>query len=185
MDEMRTMMAIALNSRATTAPPMTRAEIKAAGDQLIAAKGGRCCLGFAGGVDGMNKVLSGEAVAAVVYNGDAAKNMPRDGSIAFAIPRRDRAVDGCHARHQQGAACAARPTPSSTTSSMPRSAPSSPTSTTTPRRTPHPLPLILPEDHANTAIYPTDAAMKTLEVQLDVGKDTRLYDEIWTRIKAR
>ena len=40
------------------------------------------------------------------------------------------------------------------------------------------------EDLKNPAIYPSKAQMKTLEYIEDVGKDTRLYDEIWTAVKS-
>ncbi len=185
MDEMRTMLAIALRYQHHHGSTHDRQELASAGDLLIAAKGGSNCLGFAGGVDGMNKVLSGEAVAAVVYNGDAVKNMPKDGSVAFAVPVEGSGVwadvmlitskaPHAHAgnlfiNYLLGAGCGAQLSNFNHYATPNAAA----------------MPLILPEDRANLAIYPSEAVMKTLEVQEDVGKDTRLYDEIWTRIKSR
>jgi spermidine/putrescine transport system substrate-binding protein len=45
-------------------------------------------------------------------------------------------------------------------------------------------PFIDPEDLANPAIYPPEAAMAGLEFVVDLGDDNRLYDETWTRIKS-
>ena len=87
MDEMRSTMAITLQYQGKSTNSKDQVEIKAAGDLLLAAKKSPKFLGFEGGVGGLNKVLAGEAAMAVVYNGDAVKNMPEDGSCAFAIPK--------------------------------------------------------------------------------------------------
>ena len=46
-------------------------------------------------------------------------------------------------------------------------------------------PFIKPEDLRNTAIYPSPELMGKLEFLEDLGANTRLYDEIWTQIKAK
>jgi spermidine/putrescine transport system substrate-binding protein len=40
------------------------------------------------------------------------------------------------------------------------------------------------EDLENPGIYPSAEVMKRLEFQKDVGEATRLYDQIWTELKA-
>lgn len=40
------------------------------------------------------------------------------------------------------------------------------------------------EDLNNPGIYPSDAVMKRLEYLVDVGEVTRVYDQIWTELKA-
>ncbi|MDW8358875.1 MAG: extracellular solute-binding protein [Thermus sp.] len=47
------------------------------------------------------------------------------------------------------------------------------------------LAYINPTDRKNPAIYPSAEAMKRLEFILDLGKDNRLYDEVWTAVKSR
>jgi spermidine/putrescine transport system substrate-binding protein len=36
----------------------------------------------------------------------------------------------------------------------------------------------------NPVPYPTDDELKRLEYQVDLGKDTALWDQIWTEIKS-
>jgi spermidine/putrescine transport system substrate-binding protein len=185
MDEMRSMLGIAFKYQGHSASTRIPAEIKAGGDVLIAAKASTKCLGFDGGVGGMNKVISGEAVAAVVYNGDAVKNMPKDQSCAFAVPREGGilAVDNL-------LVAAKAPNPAGANrfinfildgrigariSNFNRYA--------TPNQAA--LPGIAKEDAENPAIYPTAEALKGMEYEEDVGPDTRLYDQIWTSVKTR
>jgi spermidine/putrescine transport system substrate-binding protein len=44
---------------------------------------------------------------------------------------------------------------------------------------------IQPELLNNPAIYPPDDVMAKLEFLSDLGANLRLYDEVWTQIKAR
>lgn len=44
--------------------------------------------------------------------------------------------------------------------------------------------LINKEDLSNPGIYPSPEVMKRLEFQKDVGEATRIYDRIWTELKA-
>ena len=44
---------------------------------------------------------------------------------------------------------------------------------------------IRPEDLKNPAIYPTAEIMSRLEFLEDLGAKMRLYDEVWTQVKAK
>ncbi len=44
---------------------------------------------------------------------------------------------------------------------------------------------INPADAKNPAIYPSPEVMSRLEYANDLGAQNRLYDELWTQIKAR
>ena len=46
-------------------------------------------------------------------------------------------------------------------------------------------PFIKPDDLKNPAIYPPPELAAKLEFLEDLGANTRLYDEIWTQIKAK
>ena len=46
-------------------------------------------------------------------------------------------------------------------------------------------PFIKPDDLKNPAIYPPAELTDKLEFLEDLGANTRLYDEIWTQIKAK
>jgi hypothetical protein len=43
---------------------------------------------------------------------------------------------------------------------------------------------ITPEDKANELIYPNEETMNKLHLNVDLGSATKLYDEIWTRVRA-
>jgi spermidine/putrescine transport system substrate-binding protein len=47
------------------------------------------------------------------------------------------------------------------------------------------LELINPVDRNNTAIYPPSEVMRRLEYANDLGDVNKLYDELWTQIKAK
>ncbi len=47
------------------------------------------------------------------------------------------------------------------------------------------LEFINPADLKNLAIYPPPELMERLEFDKDLGEKTKLYDELWTQIKAR
>ena len=41
------------------------------------------------------------------------------------------------------------------------------------------------KDVKNTVIYPTESQMAKLEFTADIGANLKLYDAVWTKIKAR
>lgn len=185
INSMRDMFAVALKFQGKSVNSRDAAAVRAAGDAILEAKRDARCLGFEGGVGGKNKVLAGEAVAAVVYNGDAVRAMdedaglgfllPEEGSIiwvdAMTIPARAPNPEGAHKfidfilDAKQGAAL----------SNFNRYA--------TPNQAS--LPLVAPADRSNPAIYPPEEMMAKLEYLEDLGADTPLYDEVWTTVKSR
>ncbi len=182
IDSMRDLLAAALYLKGCSANSRKAEELKAAGDLILKAKQGKV-LGFEGGVGGVKKVLAGEAVAAIVYNGDAVRELdpntafliPREGTIiwvdAMVVPAKAPNKEGAHQfidfilDAKNGARLSnfnRYPTPNQAS-----------------------LPMINEEDRKNPAIYPADEVVARMEFLADVGEDTRLYDETWTRIKAR
>ena len=87
IDSMRDMLAAVLKYKGHSVNSPVPEELKAAGELLLQAKKSPKCLGFEGGVGGKNKVVSGDAVLAVVYNGDAIRAMGEDANVDFVIPR--------------------------------------------------------------------------------------------------
>jgi spermidine/putrescine transport system substrate-binding protein len=182
MDSMRDMMAAALVYKGFSMNTRDPRQIRAAAETIIQAKSGKV-LGFEGGVGGLKRVLAGEAAVAMVYNGDAIREA--DPAVEFLLPREGAvvwvdAMTVSAAAKNRGAAHAfinfildgqvgAR------LSNFNRYA--------TPNKAA--LALVRPEDRGNPAIYPPAEAMKKLDYLVDVGDDTRLYDEAWTRVKAR
>jgi spermidine/putrescine transport system substrate-binding protein len=185
IDSMRDMLAAALKYQGFSINTRKAEELKKAGDLVLAAKKSPKSLGFEGGVGGKNKVVAGNAALAIVYNGDAVRAMGEEKNVAFVLPREGTLiwvdamtvpanapnVEGAHRfiNFMLDANVGAR------LSNFNQYATPNAAS----------LPLIRKEDRENPAIYPTDEQMKKMEYLEDVGKDTKLYDEVWTAVKSR
>lgn len=184
MDSMREMTGSALKylgySTSTTNPE----EVNKATALLRTAKKSKKCLGFEGGVGGKNRVLAGEAVMAVVYNGDAVRATTENPDLAFAVPQEGGVkwvdvmlipakapnVDGAQKfiNYIMDADAGAKlsnfnryPTPNAAS-----------------------LPKINEADLKNAAIYPPAEIAKKLEFVVDVREKGKIYDEAWTSLKA-
>lgn len=185
MDEMKSCMGNVLRAQGKSANTVVPAEIKAAGDLLTKAKSNPKCLGFTGGVDGRDQVLKGDADIAMVYNGDAVKVLPVDGSVAFANPKEgtvlwvDCMLISAQAKNPKGAAAWINfildPKVGAQLSNFNRYA--------TPNA--KAMEFITEADRTNAQIYPNEATLKLMETQRDLGKDERLYKEIWTSVKTK
>ncbi len=185
MDEMRSMLGIALRYNGASMNSRDPKQVKAAADLLIAAKKSAKCLGFDGGVGGKDKVLKGESTAAVVYNGDAVRAVGEKPGLAYAVPAEGSNIwcdnllitseapnlAGAHAfmNYVLDAKVAAQISNFNHYATPVAAA----------------LPNITPADKANLAIYPDAATMKILEYLEDLGKDTRLCTEAWTAVKSQ
>ncbi|MBA3708957.1 MAG: spermidine/putrescine ABC transporter substrate-binding protein [Planctomycetes bacterium] len=185
MDEMRTQMAIALLHLRKSMNAHAAADLKAAGDLLIATKKSGKCLGFAGGVAGLEKVLAGEAALAVVYNGDAVRAMSKQANLDFVVPD-----DGGVIAVDNLLVCAKAPNPDGAHAFIDYlldarigAQLSAFNHYGTPNKASREL---LPKSElANYAIYPPERVMRKLEYLQDVGADAKLYDEVWTAVKSR
>ena len=186
IDSTREMMGIGLKYLSTSVNSTDHAKLKEMADILINAKKSKNCLGFQGGVGGKNKVIAGTAASAIVYNGDAIQSVldapdkygfvvPKEGSIVWVdsmmIPAKAPNVDAAHKwinwimEAKNGAWL------------------SNYNYYATPNKAA--LPFIEEDALSNPGIYPPKETMANLEFILDLGKDNRLYDEVWTMIKSR
>lgn len=186
IDSMRDMMAVALKLHGCSVNSRNAEELKSAAETLLQAKKSPHCIGFEGGVGGKNKVLAGDAVAAVVYNGDAMRGLEEaDDKVGFFIPREgtiiwvDAMVITAGSKHPKEAAAFINyildPAVSARLAHF--------------NRYPTPneaaMPLINPQDRENPAIYPPADLIARMEYLEDLGDDSRLYDELWTAVKSR
>jgi spermidine/putrescine transport system substrate-binding protein len=158
-------------------------ELKAARDLVLDAK--KRSLGFENGVGGKNKVIAKGATAAIVYNGDAVRGTKEDTETYYFIPKEggeiwvDSLCVLSKAPHRDmaekfinyllDAKVGAKLANFGSYASPNKAAKA----------------LINPEDLKNPAIYPTPEVMAKLEFLKDLGKKTRLYDEIWSQVKAK
>lgn len=185
VDSMRDMLGVALKAAGESVNATDPEVVRAAGERTLAAKRSDLSLGFEGGVGGKNKVLSGAAALAVVYNGDALRGIEEDPETAFAVPREgsivwvDAMAIPAHAPHPAEAHrfidYILRPEVGARLSSFNRYA--------TPNRAA--LPHVDARDRADPAIYPPPEVMAKLEYIQDVGAATQVYDEVWTAVKSR
>ncbi|MHB8520631.1 MAG: polyamine ABC transporter substrate-binding protein [Limisphaerales bacterium] len=183
IDSYREMIGAALQYQGHGLNATNVAQLKNARDLLLATK--RRSLGFEGSVGCVERVASGQAVAAVVYNGDAVRRMgdypgtyffvPREGSeiwvdnlaVPTRAPHRDLALrflnfilDARVGAQQSNWSHYATPNHAAKA-------------------------FIKPADLQNPAIYPTPETMKRLEFTQELGVQSRLYDEIWTVVKSK
>jgi spermidine/putrescine transport system substrate-binding protein len=186
MDSPREMLGNALKYLGYSVNTKNPKEVQQAGQLLLQAKRSRYFLGFEGGVGGKNRVVAGAATYAVVYNGDAVKAADENpGKVAFAIPQEgatlwvDNMMIPARAPNPEGAHRFINfildPKVGAQLSNFNRYA--------TPNKVA--LPYINPADRKNPAIYPPAELIKRLGFILDLGKDNRIYDEVWTAVKSR
>ena len=185
MDEMRTTLAMAQLYRGKDPNPRDAAEIKAAGMLVLDAKRSEKCLGFDGGVAGMNKVLAGEAAVAMVYNGDAVRNLPSDGSCGFAVPKEGSGmlVDVMTVSAQAPNPAGAHAFINYILDARVGAQLSNFVRYGTPNAASKPL--LTKSDLEHPGIYPPPAVMDQLKYLEDAGPAAPIYDEVWTAVKAQ
>lgn len=186
LDDMRDLFAAALKFEGHSVNSTDPGQVRSAAELIARAKAHPKCLGFAGGAEGKNKVVSQDAALAIVYNGDALRGIseapgaafviPREGSIiwtdAMTIPAKAPNPDGAHRfiNYLLDARVGAR------LSNYTRFA--SPNAKA--------LPLINEADRNNPAVYPPQEQLGRMEFLEDLGEAVRrLYDPAWTSVKAR
>jgi spermidine/putrescine transport system substrate-binding protein len=185
IDSMRDMMTVALKYKGHSINTRKPEELRQAGELILQAKKSPKMLGFDGGVGGKNKVVSGQAVMAIAYNGDVVRAMDEDKNVAYVIPKEgtliwvDAMVIPSKAPNVTGALefinYILEPKAGAELSNFNRYA--------TPNQAS--LPFITPADRNNPAIYPSKEEIAKMQYLEDIDKDTRLYDEVWMAVKSR
>lgn len=185
MDDVRTSMNAALAYLGLPMNSTNPGEIKKAADLLTTIKNCKSCSGFKTGVGGKNDVVAGTADLAVVFNGDAIRDVEENPErFGFLVPKEggevwvDLMAIPAKAPHPEAAHkwinWILEPKVGAELSNYNRYA--------TPNEAS--LAYILPEDLKNEEIYPGPETMKRLHYVVDLGAALRLYDEAWTRIKS-
>jgi spermidine/putrescine transport system substrate-binding protein len=183
IDSVRDMLGAALKFKGHSLNSTDPAHLKEARDLVLEAK--KRSLGFEGSVGGTNRVLAKGARAAIVYSGEGVRGMTDDKETVYLIPKEgsqvwvDNLAILAKAPHRDlaekfvnfilDAKEGARLSNFTQYSSPNKAA----------------LAFIRPEDLKNPTIYPPPELMQKLEFLEDLGAKTRLYDEIWTQVKAR
>jgi spermidine/putrescine transport system substrate-binding protein len=186
LDSPRDTLGLALKQIGQSVNTKDPAKLKVAGKLVALAKGDPKFVGFDGSVSSAKRVVAGQADLALAYNGDALNAMkekpgefdyvvPAEGSILWVdtmvIPAN--APDSALA-HAFLNFVLAPETGAKLSNYINYATPNAAA-----------LPQIAADAKADPRIYPTEETIKTLEYLEDVGGSTRLFDEIWTAIKAR
>jgi len=183
IDSPRDMIGAALKYNGYSVNSTDLKQLKEARDLIIAAK--KRSLGFDGSVGAKNKVLAKTVKAAIVYSGEGVKGMGEDKETIYFIPKEggiiwvDNLAVLAKAPHRDLAEKFINfildPKIGARLSNFIQY--SSPNKAV--------MEFIRPEDLKNPAIYPTPDIMARLEFLEDLGAKMRLYDEVWTQVKAK
>lgn len=183
IDSMRDCLGAALKYKGHSLNTTSSEELAEARDLLIKAK--QRATGFDGAVAGKNKVLSKHVVACIAYSGDAIRGMKEDKDTYYFIPK-----EGSQIWVDNLAICAKAPNRvvaerflnfilepqvGARLADFNQYA--------TPNKAA--LAFVHPDNLKNHIIYPDRETMERLEMMKDLGKSTRLYDELWTQVKAK
>ena len=183
IDSVRDLIGAALKYKGHSLNSTDPTQLKEARDLIIAAK--KRSIGMEGSVGAKNKVLAKAVRSAIVYSPEGVRGrnddqetsyvIPKEGSqiwldnlaIPAKAPHRDLAekfinfiLDGKIGAQLSGFTQSASPNQAA-------------------------LAFIPESDLKNPAIYPSPEIKAKLEFLQDLGRNTRLYDEIWTQIKAK
>ncbi|MGC8493950.1 MAG: polyamine ABC transporter substrate-binding protein [Syntrophobacteraceae bacterium] len=186
IDDERSMMGIALLYLGYPFNSTDPAQLKKAADLLVKVKKYPDCLGFRGGVGAKNDVVAGTAVAAIVYNGDAAKAINKNKNIpmAYTIPKEGSEIwyDNMMITDKAPHPKAANEFINFILSPKIGAQLSDYNEYATPNEAS--MPYIDKGDHDDPAIYPSEAVLKTLHTTRDLGEKMKLLDAAWTRAKS-
>lgn len=185
MDSIREMMGGALRYLGHSINSKDPKQVQAAGKLLLEAKKNQRALGFEGGVGAKNRLVGGSANYAVVYNGDAIKAADENTNVAFVVPKEGAALflDNMAIPAKAPNADAAHKFINFILDAKVGAQLSNFNRYATPNKAA--LAFINKNDLKNPAIYPSEAVKSKLEFVLDLGKDSKLYDEVWTAVKSR
>ena len=183
MDSTREMLGPVLKYLGKSLNTTSKDDLKRALEAMTGAK--ERSLGFDGGVGARNKVAAGQAAYGVAYNGDCIKLQDENPNIGYAVPKEGSVIFVDNMAIAAGAKNAKMahafinyildPKIGARLSNYNRYA--------TPNEAAKPF--INPKDVKNPGVYPSAAVMEKLEFVLDLGADNKLYDAIWTKIKAQ
>lgn len=182
MDSVRDLLGAALKYKGHSFNSTEPAFLKEAMAVTQAAK--KRSLGFDGSMGARNKVLAKSAKAAIVYSGDGVRAMAEDNDTVYFIPK-----EGSQIWVDNLAVLAKAPHRDLAEKFInfllePKAGAQISNFTRYPTPNQAALEFILPEDLRNPAIYPPPEVRAKLEFLQDLGPKTRLYDEVWTRVKA-
>ncbi len=183
LNESRTTIGAALRFLGHSVNSTDRRELAAAGEVLMEAKGRS--LGFIDGTSVKNRIIAKDASAAIAWNGSSVDGSKEDPETQFLVPGEGSCMllDGfsilAKAPHRDladkflnhilDARIGAQIANFLHIATANKAA----------------LEFIEPDDLKNPGIYPPPEVLKRLETVRELGEKAKLYDELWTQIKAK
>jgi spermidine/putrescine transport system substrate-binding protein len=183
IDSLRDTIGAALKYKGYSLNSTDAEQLKQARDLIIEAK--KRSSGFEGSVGAKNKVLAKTAHLAIVYSGEGTRGSSDDPGVVYFIPREgsqiwvDNMAVPARAPHHD----LAEKFINFMLEGRVGAQLSGFTQFASPNRAA--MALIPAADRKNPAIYPPPEIRSRLEFLEDLGGKTRLYDEIWTQVKAK
>lgn len=183
LDDSRPTIGAALKYLGKSYNSKVTADLKAALEVL---KNGKSrSIGFGGSPDAKQKLLSGQIVMGMMYNSEAARAADEDPRIGYFIPKEGAEIwldnlaipkdsPNSAAAHQFINYLLDAKVAAQNANTMRNSTPVDAARA-----------FLTKADLTNPTIYPSAATLATLEYGADLGSTQRLYDTVWTQLKAR
>jgi len=183
LDEMRETIGAALRYLGYSVNATDPEALEKAKELLIAAKARS--VGFAGGVEALNRILGGDAALSLAYSGDVLQARQEDARLRYAIPKEGGTLwtDALVVLKRGPSQDLAyrfidfllRPENAAELAAYTRYA------------TPvvQAIPLLPEEMRQDPAVFPPEEVRARLEYLKDLGPEIALYDRVWTEVKAR
>ncbi|WP_234505334.1 MULTISPECIES: polyamine ABC transporter substrate-binding protein [Thermus] len=183
LDEMRETIGAALKYLGYSVNTTDPAALEKAKALLLSAKGRS--VGFAGGVEALNRILAGDAALSLAYSGDVLQARQEDERLRYAIPKEGGTLwtDAMVVLERGPAKALAyrfidfllEPENAAALAEYTRYA--TPVAAA--------IPLLPEEMRQDPVVFPPEEVRAKLEYLKDLGPDIALFDRVWTEVKAR
>jgi spermidine/putrescine transport system substrate-binding protein len=183
LDEMRETIGAALKYLGYSVNATDPEALEKAKELLIAAKARS--VGFAGGVEALNRILAGDAAVSLAYSGDVLQARQEDKRLRYVIPKEGGTI-------WTDALVVLKRGPSQDLAYRfidfllrPENAAGLAAYTRYATPVAQAIPLLPEEMRQDPAVFPPEEVRARLEYLKDLGPEIALYDRVWTEVKAR
>ncbi|MFN4071530.1 MAG: spermidine/putrescine ABC transporter substrate-binding protein [Thermus caldifontis] len=183
LDEMRETIGAALKYLGYSVNTTDPEALEKAKGLLLEAK--KRSVGFAGGVEALNRILGGDAAVALAYSGDVLQARQEDERLRYAIPKEGGTL-------WTDALVILKRGPSQDLAYRflnfllePENAAALAAYTHYATPVAKALPLLPEAMRQDPTVFPPEEVRRKLEYLKDLGPDIALYDQVWTEVKAR
>ncbi|MFN3178622.1 MAG: spermidine/putrescine ABC transporter substrate-binding protein [Thermus sp.] len=183
LDEMRETIGAALKYLGYSVNTTDPEALERAKGVLLEAKGRS--VGFAGGVEALNRILAGDAALTLAYSGDVLQAKQEDERLRYVLPKEGGTL-------WTDAVVVLKRGPSQDLAYRfmdfllePENAAALAEYTRYATPVAKALPLLPEEMRQDPTVFPPEEVRQKLEYLKDLGPDIALYDRVWTEVKAR